>query len=142
MDASMAGGGSEGGLRIDKWLWAARFYKSRSMAAEAVERGQVRVADLRVKPARLVRIGDSVEVQRGDQRIEFIVRGLSSVRGPAALAQRLYEETTDSLERRVQRTEARRLAREPAASIRGRPSKRDGRELRRMTGRSPERGSK
>jgi len=136
----MVGTGSDGGIRIDKWLWAARFYKTRSMAAEAVERGQVRVADLRVKPARLVRIGDPVVVQRGELRIEFVLRGLSSVRGPAVLAQRLYEETTESLERRTQRAEARRLVSEPASLIRGRPSKRDGRELRRVTGRSSERG--
>ena len=106
------------------------------MAAEAVERGQVRVAEQRVKPARIVKVGDAILVQRGDERIECVVRGLSDVRGPASAGQLLYEETADSRERRVRHSETRRLAREPAASIKGRPSKRDGRELRRLSGKA------
>jgi ribosome-associated heat shock protein Hsp15 len=136
MGFSGAGTEREVAVRIDKWLWAARFYRTRSMAADAVERGQVRVAEQRVKPARVVKLGDAILVQRGDERIECVVRGLSGVRGPAAVAQSLYEETAESRERRMRRAETRRDAREPAASIKGRPSKRDGRELRRLAGKA------
>jgi ribosome-associated heat shock protein Hsp15 len=132
----MSGRAKGGEVRIDKWLWAARFYKTRSMAAAAVEHGQVCLAEQRVKPAHSVRVGDAILVHRGDERIECVVRGLSDVRGPASAAQLLYEETADSRERRVRRSETRRLAREPAASIKGRPSKRDGRELRRLSGKA------
>jgi ribosome-associated heat shock protein Hsp15 len=121
------------GTRIDKWLWAARFFKTRSLAAEAVERGHVRVDDARVKPARPLRPGDRLLVQRGDERIECVVQGLSEVRGPAAVAQTLYAETPESRTRRDRAAEARRLAREPAAALKGRPTKRDARELRRWT---------
>lgn len=132
----MSGTAKGGEVRIDKWLWAARFYKTRSMAAAAVESGQVRLAEQRVKPARVVKIGDAILVHRGDERIECVVRALSDVRGPASAAQLLYEETVDSRERRMRHSETRRLAREPAASIKGRPSKRDGRELRRLSGKA------
>jgi ribosome-associated heat shock protein Hsp15 len=121
------------GTRIDKWLWAARFYKTRSLAADAVERGQARVDDARVKPARLLRPGDRLQVQRGDERIECIVQQLSEVRGPAAVAQTLYAETPESRARRERAAETRRLAKEPAASLKGRPTKRDARELRRLS---------
>jgi ribosome-associated heat shock protein Hsp15 len=123
-------------IRFDKWLWAARLFKTRSLAADAVERGHVRIDDQRIKPARIARLGDRVVVQRGDERIEFIVRGLSGLRGPAAVAQQLYEETPESRVRREQTSVQRRLARDPAAMIKGRPSKRDARALRRMTGTS------
>jgi ribosome-associated heat shock protein Hsp15 len=121
-------------MRIDKWLWAARFYKTRTLAAEAIERGQVRIAGERVKPARALQLGDALIVQRGDERIECIVQAYSQTRGPAAVAQTLYAETAISRERRARAAEARRLAREPAAQLKGRPTKRDGRELRRLTG--------
>ncbi|MCU0769485.1 MAG: RNA-binding S4 domain-containing protein [Burkholderiaceae bacterium] len=101
-------------VRIDKWLWAARLFRTRSLAADAVERGQVRLDELRVKPARPVRIGDRLEVRRGDERIELIVQALSATRGPAPRAGAL---------------QLRRLQREPALSIKGRPSKRDARAL-------------
>ncbi|HQR21194.1 MAG TPA: S4 domain-containing protein [Burkholderiaceae bacterium] len=134
--ASHPEGGSEQDIvRIDKWLWAARFFKTRSLAAEAVERGHVLIDGQRVKPARSVRLDEPISVQRGDDRIELRVRGLSEVRGPAAVAQRLYEETSDSRERRMRRAEARRLAPEPAIALKGRPSKRDRRELTRLAGR-------
>jgi ribosome-associated heat shock protein Hsp15 len=123
-------------MRIDKWLWAARFFKTRSLAAEAVERGAVRVGDERVKPARALRPGDRLLVQRGDERIECAVLQLSDVRGPAAVAQTLYEESAASRERRSQAAAARRVAREPAAALKGRPTKRDGRKLRRLSGRT------
>jgi ribosome-associated heat shock protein Hsp15 len=129
----MAGSDAHDTIRFDKWLWAARLFKTRSLAADAVERGQVRINDQRIKPARIARLGDQVLVQRGDERIEFVVRGLSGVRGPAAVAQQMYDETPESRARREQASVQRRLARDPAAMIKGRPSKRDARALRRMT---------
>ena len=123
-------------IRFDKWLWAARFFKTRSLAADAVDRGQVRVDDQRIKPARTARVGDRVVIQRGDERIEFLVRALSGVRGPASVAQQLYDETPESRARREQASVQRRLSRDPAAMIKGRPSKRDARALRRVTGTS------
>jgi ribosome-associated heat shock protein Hsp15 len=130
----MAGSDVHDAIRFDKWLWAARFFKTRSLASEAVERGKVRIDDQRIKPARTVRVGDRVVIQRGDERIEFVVRALSGVRGPAPVAQQLYDETPESRARREQASVQRRLSRDPAAMIKGRPSKRDARALRRMTG--------
>jgi len=120
-----------GSVRIDKWLWAARFYKTRSLAAQAVEMGRVRVDRRTVKPARAVRPGETLQIERGDERIEVIVSALSDTRGPAPVAQRLYQETPASSERRIRTAEARRLAPEPGVSIRGRPTKRDSRRLQR-----------
>jgi ribosome-associated heat shock protein Hsp15 len=121
-----------GRLRIDKWLWAARFFKTRSLAAQAIDLGRVRVEGERIKPSREARIGDRLEIQLGDERIDVIVRALSAMRGPAPVARGLYEETADSLARRERRAEAHRLSTEPAATIKGRPTKREGRELRRV----------
>lgn len=120
-------------LRIDKWLWAARFFKTRTLAAQAVDLGRVRVGGERVKPAHVVRIGETVEVQLGENRIEIVVVALSSVRGPAPQAQSLYEETPTSEARRQAREQARRDAPEPTRQLRGRPTKRDRRALRRVT---------
>jgi ribosome-associated heat shock protein Hsp15 len=128
------GSDTDGIIRIDKWLWAARFFKTRSMAATAVERGQVRVAGERVKPARPLRVGERLNIQRGDEAFEVVVSGLSTVRGPASIAQLLYAEAAESVLRRTQAKEAARLMKEPAAAIRGRPSKRDARVLRRLAG--------
>ena len=125
---------SDDAVRLDKWLWAARFYKTRSLATAAVTAGEVRVARERVKPARVVRPGDEVQIRRGDDAIDIVVRELSGVRGPAPVAQRLYEETEESRRRRAVAAERRRLAREPALDIRGRPTKRDARVLRRLRG--------
>ncbi len=121
-----------GRVRIDKWLWAARFFKTRSLAAQAVELGRVRVQGERITPAREARVGERIEIQLADTRIDVIVRALSSQRGPAPVARALYEETADSRERRERHAEARRLAVEPAVAIKGRPSKREGRALRRV----------
>jgi ribosome-associated heat shock protein Hsp15 len=118
------------GVRIDKWLWAARLYKTRSLAAEAIELGRVRIDGMRIKPARQARIGDRLDVSAGAVHREFVVRALSAQRGPAAVAQLLYEETVASLARRERSRELQRLGAEPAHSIRGRPTKRDGRALR------------
>ena len=123
-----------GSVRLDKWLWAARFYKTRSLAIAAVSAGDVRVARQRVKPARDVKAGDELQIRRGDDVMDVIVRELSGARGPAPVAQRLYEETEESRQRRARAAERRALAREPALDIKGRPTKRDARELRRLRG--------
>ena len=121
-------------VRLDKWLWAARFFKTRSLATAAVSAGEVRVAEERVKPARVLKPGDEVQIRRGDDVMDVVVRELSDVRGPAPVAQRLYEETEESRLRRQQAAERRRLVREPALDIRGRPTKRDARVLRKWRG--------
>jgi ribosome-associated heat shock protein Hsp15 len=119
-------------LRLDKWLWAARLFKTRSLAADEVDRGRVRVNGQPAKPARELRAGDEVEVRQDAVRRILIVQGLSAVRGPAPLAQTLYAETPESLAARQQAAEARRLAAEPALSIeQGRPTKRDRRQIER-----------
>jgi ribosome-associated heat shock protein Hsp15 len=121
-------------VRLDKWLWAARFYKTRSLATAAIGAGEVRVAGERAKPARDVKPGDELQIRRGDDVMDVVVRELSSARGPAPVAQRLYEETDESRRRRARAAERRALAREPALDIKGRPTKRDARELRRLRG--------
>lgn len=123
-----------GSVRLDKWLWAARFYKTRSLATAAITAGEVRVARQRVKPARDVNPGDELEIRRGDDVMDVVVRELSSTRGPAPVAQRLYEETGESRRRRAAAAERRALAREPALDIKGRPTKRDARVLKRLRG--------
>lgn len=117
-------------MRLDKWLWCARFYKTRALAAQAIERHHVRVAGQPAKPARALRPGDSVEVRQGDVQRTVIVRALAATRGPAPVARLLYEETADSMAAREQAAAARRLAPEPAHSIaQGRPTKRERRAL-------------
>jgi ribosome-associated heat shock protein Hsp15 len=125
---------AEGSVRLDKWLWAARFYRTRSLATAAVVAGEVRVARERAKPARLVRLDDELQIRRGEDVIDVVVRGVSDVRGPASVAQRLFEETEASRQRRAQAAERRVLAREPALDLRGRPTKHDARALRRLRG--------
>lgn len=117
-------------MRIDKWLWAARFYKTRSLAAEEVDRHRVQVNGDVVKPAREVRAGDLVQLRQGPDTRTVRVRGLSMQRGPAPVAQLLYEETAESIAALSAAREERRLAREPAhAIVQGRPTKRDRRHL-------------
>lgn len=117
-------------LRLDKWLWAARLYKTRSLAAEQVASGRVTVNDQAAKPARELRVGDLVTLRQGPVQRALLVRALSGVRGPAPAAQGLYEETAQSLAERQRIAEARRLAPEPAQTReQGRPTKRDRREL-------------
>jgi ribosome-associated heat shock protein Hsp15 len=96
-------------IRLDKWLWAARFFKTRSLATEAINGGKVHVNDARVKPARAVQIGDRLEIRRGHEEYEVIVKDLSDRRGPAREAVLLYEETAASIAKREQRAEQRRL---------------------------------
>ena len=119
-------------LRIDKWLWAARFYKTRSLATEEVGKHRVQVNGQDVKPAREIKPGDTLRLRQGPVERTVVVKGLSAVRGPAPVAQLLYEETAESLLARSQAAEQRRLAPEPAQSIeQGRPTKRDRRQMNR-----------
>ena len=117
-------------LRVDKWLWAARFYKTRSLATEEIAKGRVEVNGAEVKPARELKAGDTVTLTQGPVTRTVVVKGLSSMRGPAPVAQQLYAETAESLAKRLQAAEQRRLSPEPAHSIEhGRPTKRGRREL-------------
>lgn len=118
-------------LRLDKWLWAARFYKTRSLAAEDIEKGRIEVNEQVAKASRELRAGDRVDIrQTGGLVRTVVVRALSTIRGPAPQAQQLYEETTESLARRAEHAERRRLGAEPADTIeQGRPTKRDRRQL-------------
>jgi len=117
-------------LRLDKWLWAARFYKTRSLASEQIGKGRVSVNDGVAKASRELRAGDRVELRQGEPVRTVIVKALSEVRGPACVAQSLYTETAESLQARAAALEARRLSTEPAQTIeQGRPTKRDRRKL-------------
>ena len=120
--------------RIDKWLWAARFFKTRSLASEAVEGGRVQINDQRVKPAKAVKIGDRVEVGLGHETRTVIVRGIAERRGSASVAQQLYEETPESVTRREEASAMRRLQVEPALERQGRPTKRARRDYDRWRG--------
>ena len=117
------------GIRIDKWLWAARFFKTRSLATDAVSGGKVRLNGAPTKPARDVKPGDRLEISNGDTRWQVVVLALSDKRGPAPEARLLYEETAASIAEREAAQQRRQLAREPAAEIHGRPTKRDRRQI-------------
>jgi len=120
-------------LRLDKWLWAARFYKTRALAAECIDKGRVQVNGQTAKRSRELRVGDLVALRRGERgehARELRVLGLSSVRGPAPVAQQLYAETEASIVAREAAARLRRYQVEPAHAIeQGRPTKRDRREL-------------
>ena len=117
-------------LRIDKWLWAARFYKTRSLAAEEIGKNRVQVNGQDAKASREVKLGDRVRLRQGHVEREVVVRGVSATRGPAPVAQQLYEETPESLHAREVAAQQRRVAMEPALSIeQGRPTKRDRRQM-------------
>ena len=116
-------------VRIDKWLWAARFFKTRSMATDAVDSGKVRVNGERIKPARGVKVGDTLAIDNGATEWEVVVAGVSDTRGPASVAQTLYSETERSIAERQKKAEQRKLFREPGEAIKGRPTKRDRRQL-------------
>lgn len=115
--------------RIDKWLWAARFFKTRSLATDAVERGRVKLNEERCKPARNLKVGDLLDIDNGGGEWQVRVQGLSDQRGSAPVARLLYEETPTGMQRREQAAERRQLHAEPADDIRGRPTKRDRRML-------------
>lgn len=116
-------------VRIDKWLWAARFFKTRSLAADAVDTGRVRLDGDRIKPARSVRLGDKLSIDNGSDAWEVVVLGISDKRGAAPVARQLYEETEASVLKRENDQQARKLFPEPASTIKGRPTKRDRRQL-------------
>lgn len=120
-------------VRVDKWLWAARFYKTRSLAAEAIAGGKILVNGEPVKPAKTIQVGNVVRVRIGAFEHHVVVRGLSERRGPASAASMLYEETPDSLKAREKLAEQLRLA--PPAFVfeeKGRPTKRDRREIEKL----------
>lgn len=117
-------------IRLDKWLWAARFYKTRSLAVQAIDKGRVKLNDVPVKPSREVHSGDLVTVRREEHVMHVRVTAVSNIRGPAPVARLLYEETADSLAAREHAAEMRRLSPEPAMEIdAGRPTKRDRRRI-------------
>ena len=117
-------------MRLDKWLWCARFYKTRSLATEEIAKGRVTVNGQAAKPARDLRCGDTVALRQGPVARTVLVRALSGARGPAPVAQLLYEETPESTAARERAAEQRRLAPEPAAALQeGRPTKRDRRSI-------------
>jgi ribosome-associated heat shock protein Hsp15 len=116
-------------VRIDKWLWAARFFKTRGAASEAVLGGRVHVNSTRVKPSKDVRVGDTVEVTIRAIRRTVHVTGVSDKRRPASVAATLYEETPESIAAREQDALERRLARPPGADLGARPTKLDRRRL-------------
>lgn len=116
-------------VRIDKWLWAARFFKTRSLATDAIDNGKVRVEGERVKPARAIKIDDKLLIDNGAEIWEVRVLGISDKRGSAPVARLLYQETRESVSKREDELEARKLYREPGTTIKGRPTKRDRRAL-------------
>ena len=120
-------------MRIDKWLWAARFFKTRSLAQQAIVAGQVKLNDERVKPAHELRVGDSVFLKKKDFEWNIKVQALSEKRGPAEVARKLYEETAASRAERERRADLRRYGAEPSAELKGRPTKRDRRTLEKFT---------
>ncbi len=116
-------------VRIDKWLWAARFFKTRSLATDAVNGGKVRLNGERIKPARSVKEGDTLEIDNGATEWEVVVTAVADKRGSASIAQTLYTETEQSVAERQRKAEQRLFFREPGEAIKGRPTKRDRRQL-------------
>jgi ribosome-associated heat shock protein Hsp15 len=119
-------------VRLDRWLWAARFFKTRSLAKQAIEGGKVRCDGNRAKPSKEIGVGAEIAVQRGDVEHVVVVTGLSEKRGGAPEAARLYQEKADSIERREAEQEQRRLQRRGTMPPPARPNKRDRRELQRL----------
>ena len=116
-------------MRLDKWLWAARFFKTRSLAQQAIAAGRVKLNETRIKPAHELKFGDAVVVRISDFEWQVNVKALSDKRGPAEQARKLYEETEPSRAERQRRMDLRRWGSEPAAELKGRPTKRDRRRL-------------
>ena len=121
-------------MRLDKWLWAARFFKTRSLAQKAIVAGQVKLNGDRIKPAHEAKAGDDLAVRIGDLEFLIKVTGLSEKRGPAEAARKLYEETGASKAERARRSDLRRWGAEPSAQLKGRPTKRDRRRIERLSG--------
>lgn len=125
-------------VRLDKWLWAARFYKTRSLATAAITGGKVHLNGERTKPGKTVRVGMVLSIRAGNTEREVVVRALESRRGPASAAQSLYEETAASVQRRQAQAEQRKLHAILAPERHGRPTKKDRRAIIRFTRRSPD----
>ena len=123
------------GVRMDKWLWAARFFKTRSLAARACDLGRIESNGQAAKPAREVRVGDRLQVKNDGGDFQVDVLAVSEMRGPAAVAQTLYRETEASRELRLKLAEERKAMPHFEASREGKPSKRDRREIDRLRGR-------
>ena len=119
-------------MRLDKWLWTARFFKARTLANEAIDGGKVRLNGFATKPAKEVKIGDRLHIRAGEQDWEVVIQGMNEQRRPASEAQLLYAETPESIERRARAIELRGLAPIPVADQKGRPTKRDRRQLNRF----------
>jgi ribosome-associated heat shock protein Hsp15 len=122
-------------MRLDKWLWAARFFKTRALASHACELGRIESNSLKAKPSRDVKVGDKLHIRNeaGDFQVE--VMGLSEMRGPSAVAQTLYSETPESMEARRRATEQKKALFDMGAVPEGRPSKKDRRDIQRLRGR-------
>jgi ribosome-associated heat shock protein Hsp15 len=120
-------------MRLDKWLWAARFFKTRSLAQQAIAAGRVKLNDARVKSSHELKIGDAVGVRVGDFEWQIKVSALSDKRGPAEQAKKLYQESEESRIERERRRDLRRWGAEPASALKGRPTKRDRRTLEKFT---------
>jgi ribosome-associated heat shock protein Hsp15 len=123
------------GVRVDKWLWAARFFKTRSLAGRACELGRIESNGQAVKPAREVRVGDLLRIKNPSGEFQVEVLGLSEMRGPAPVAQKLYRETEESRELRLKLAEERKTMPRIESTREGKPSKRDRREIARLRGR-------
>jgi ribosome-associated heat shock protein Hsp15 len=120
-------------MRLDKWLWAARFFKTRSLAQQAIAAGRVKLNDARVKSSHELKIADALAIRVGDFEWRIVVKALSDKRGPAEQARKLYEETEASRAERERRIDLRRWGAEPASGLKGRPTKRDRRTMERFT---------
>ena len=116
-------------MRLDKWLWTARFYKTRSLASAAIDGGKVKLSGVAVKPAKEVKLGDQLQIRAGDQLWVVSVAGFCEQRRPAPEAQQLYRETPESIQERTRQAELRKIAPTPLSENKGRPTKRDRRQL-------------
>ena len=125
-------------MRVDKWLWAARFYKTRSLAQQAIAAGRVKLNDARIKPAHELKAGDALAIRVGDFEWQITVKALSDKRGPADVARQLYQESEASRAERERRRSWRRWGAEPANALKGRPTKRDRRRIEGFTSPSEE----
>lgn len=120
------------GVRLDKWLWAARFFKTRSLASDAINGGKIQLNGHRAKRAKLVHLGDEVRIRKGLFEQMVVVRGLADKRGPAKIAQGLYEETPDSLHKREMMAIQLKAAPKTSFNTKGRPTKRERRDIERF----------